>query len=206
MSLLSLSHLYPLEFYFSHSEMEIPSLRGILKTSIIYVIVLLVVGAIKIQIILGFLKDDYRDIISTVSYISLPLIALFVLVLVAVIFGITWHLLLLHKGQIELSDFIFSIRYFLFALIANETIKFSAIFIFFIDELSSLRGEVTEASLKETTFYYLSTTSDVFFVFLGVALCSAVLKYQFSYPKKIVLLNSLYLSLSIGFVYFLYRL
>ena len=184
--------------------MKIPGLGGTLKIFMLYFSLLLIVGLYKVFLVIPVISKEFQSVASAISYITLPLISILIIVLLGAIFGITWYLLQLTKVQIDIEHFIYSIRYFLFALIANEILKFASIYIFLIDELASMNGLLPEVSLENTTFYSLSLISDVLFCVVGTISVGYFLKTEYNYSLKIVLLNFLYILLSIGVVYFIY--
>lgn len=183
--------------------MKIETLPEVLKFYFFYSLVLVIVGICKTEMVINAGEKTYSGVIRMSSYISLPIMVIAIFALLSALFGLVWYCLKLHSLVLSIQDFVNAISYYIFGLIANETLKFALLFIFFLDDLDRMNGNVTDESLRQTLFYEYSNYSDVSFCIISAALFGFSLN-ALGYSPKLSILSFFYLILSMVLVYLIF--
>lgn len=186
--------------------MKISTLPTTLKFYLIYSLILLVTGITKTEMIINAGSKTYESVIRISSYISIPIMIITVFVLLIAQFGLVWFILQLHKINITIDDFVYSIRYFIFGIAAGEIVKFSCVFIFFTDELKVIGSEITEVSLRKTFFYEISNYIDIFSCMIGSGLFGYCIENILGYSINVSILAILYSIIVMISVYLIFTI
>ncbi len=183
--------------------MKVQELRGTLKFLLVYILIILISGFLKTELIISSLPESSLKVARVTSYLSMVVSIAVLIVLFSAVFGLVWYLLQLHNIYVKLEHWIFCLRYFITTMAASEILKFSAIFIFLKDDIMIIE-DITEFDLRETTFYFVSNLSDASACIIGIALFSTELRNRTSGSVKTSVLSSLYIMLSLAMVYVIF--
>ncbi|MBY0432988.1 MAG: hypothetical protein K2U26_02645 [Cyclobacteriaceae bacterium] len=185
--------------------MKLPSLALSLKLVIVYMMLLIGVGAYRSHLIIEHLPDSFQETAKISNYISLPIMASSIFMLVAGILGFTWYFMKIHGLVLEVDDYIGSARYLILSLIANELCKVIAIELVLIDEIRML-DLISEKTLQSTLFVRITSILDAIFFSFGSIMLALQLSREYGYPRKTCWFVFIYLLGSISFIYVIFSL
>jgi hypothetical protein len=184
--------------------MKIEGLNTFVKSLFWYAFIILVSGLIKIQIMMEIIPQSMKGIVRISSYLSILISILSNIVLIGIECILIWYCVQMHKIYVDLGEWFHYFRFLVVSLLGSELLKFLAIFLFLIDEVKNMSIDL-DNSIENTNFYMISQISDLIFLILGMILFSMETKKRRSDSRRISILSSVYLIISIILIYIIFN-
>lgn len=162
-----------------------------LKYLVIFIIVSLLTGIIRIEIILNYTKPELTSIVRVSGYISLVIYGLFSLLIILLGFYITY--LLFQKRADYTSQFTYGIQYFAIGMVAGEVLKLATVFILLKSELMHIDHGRLSDELMHTEWYKIQPFINLLAISAGILLFTLTIRDK---SKKIFTVSD-YLKLSV---------
>lgn len=176
------------------------------KILILYILILLVFGIIRSEMVISILNESVVSIARLSSYLTLIITCLVSFVIICLIFTLPWYIIKWQNIDIQKETYLNSMNFAIITLIINELIKAVCLAIFFKEDVSYLSADFTTEQLNNGSFFIISRYLDLLFTGISIIIFGTYLKLEKASSNKNILITSCCLFASVGFVYVVFTL